>query len=794
MSLNPGDIFHQHYKIIAQLGAGGFGRTYQAQDLGNPTHPLCVIKEIIQPQSSDPNILQEVEKRFIREGKTLARLGEHPQIPKLFEYFTENNKFYLIQEYIDGHDLSEEIAPGCLPLTETEVTHLLRDALEVLAFVHQQQIIHRDLKPSNLRRRKKDGKIALIDFGAVKEIGTMATTYPGEGNGTIAIGTPGYMSAEQQSGQPQLNSDLYGLGMICIQGLTGLHPRSLPTDPSTGDVIWRYATAERPMLEINPELERILMRMVRYMFSDRYYSAVEALEDVRQIGDSTFLQPQGYKPPTLPTTVNAAPQKRKLSLKLWWGIGATFLLLGMGGMIAIIPKTCTRDIGDNLSCGEEILTKNIALPEKQEGVKAYKNGRYQDTVDWLEKARKKEPQDPETLIYLNNSRLKVEGIPFYTIGVAVPLGNPSDGGDSGKEILRGVAQLQTEINGDRGINGYGLRVIIADDYNDPERARDVAQKLSQQGGVLGVVGHYTSGNTRSALPVYEINNLLSISPTSTAETLTEDNPFFRTIPPDRVNAEALVDYLYHVARQEKAIVFYNPNSAYSRSLHERFLIKFDEQGGQVVKQFDLSNSIFDAAAAIRQGESRGATSIVLFPDAKSNPYAFSNALKVIRANQGRYLMVGGDSIYTTDILEERGLSQGLIVAISWHYLANNNQDFIDQANKLWDVSVSSRTAMAYDAALVLAMALKNQSSLNLRQQLQSIFNPNIRRNLLYQSLKRPDFQTQGATGVISFEVSGDRHEKVVELVKVVPTKCSPYGYMFILAKYNSAEEAGLTCN
>ncbi|HAC64339.1 MAG TPA: serine/threonine protein kinase, partial [Cyanothece sp. UBA12306] len=694
MSLNPGDIFHQHYKIIARLGSGGFGKTYQAQDLANPNHPLCVIKEIIQPQSSDPDILQEVEKRFLREGKTLALLGEHPQIPKLFEYFTEDQKFYLIQEYIDGHDLSQEISPGCLPLSETEIRQILRDVLEVLAFVHQQQIIHRDLKPSNLRRRKKDGKIILLDFGAVKEIGTMATTYPGEENRTIAIGTPGYMAAEQQNGQPQLNSDLYGLGMICIQGLTGIHPRALPTDPSTGDVIWRYATAERPILEITSKLESILMKMARYMFSDRYYSAVEALEDVCQINDndSTIVQPPDYQPPTPPTTVKANPKKFKLWPQMWWGIGATFLLVGIGGMLSLMPKTCNRNIGDNLSCGEEILIKNVVLPEKQEGVKAYKNGRYQDAVEWLKKANNKNPRDPETLIYLNNALLKVEKIPFHTIGVAVPLGNPSDGGDSGKEILRGVAQLQTEINDDLAINGHGLRVIIADDYNDPQRARNVAQKLSQKAGVLGIVGHYTSDSTRSALPIYEMNNLLSISPTSTAENLTEDNAFFlRTIPSDTVNAEALVNYLYQIAKHKKAMVFYNPNSAYSSSLHERFLMKFDEKGGQVVKQFDLSNPIFDATTAIRQGANRGATSIVLFPDAKSNPYAFSNALKVIRANKGRYLMVGGDSIYTTDILEERSLSKGLIVAIPWHYSANYNQPFTKKSQQLWEVNVSSRT-------------------------------------------------------------------------------------------------------
>lgn len=787
MCLNPGDILNGHFKIISRIGRGGFGRTYKARDLRHIDHPLCVVKEIIPPQSPNPQVVQEVEKRFQREAKTLSQLGEHSQIPKFFEYFAKDQKFYLIQEYIEGHDLSEELTPESPPWEQEDVISLLKDVLTVLAYVHQQQMVHRDIKPSNLRRRKSDGKIVLLDFGAVKTFSSLAFV-PGV---TQAIGTPGYMAAEQQSGNPQLNSDLYALGMICIQALTGLHPRTLPSDPNTGDIIWRYATAERNMVEVDANLEEILDKMVRYHFSDRYYSAVEALEDVNRLMTTPSSSQKVRQRRRKPNTPLNPWRKRSFI-----GLGGAVLLLVFGGwqVSQSRSQTCPLIMGDDISCGEEILIKTTAPDEKKAGVKAFAQGKYQEAIDWLEKVRQKSPTDPETLIYLNNARLKAKNIPFYTIAVAASLGNPADGGDSGKEILRGVAQLQTEINENPALNGRGLRVVIADDYNEADRAQTIAQQLVNQPDILGVVGHYSSDSTRSALPIYQINDLVLISPTSTAQTLAQDNPvFFRTVPPDSVSAEVLAAYLYHIAKQEKVTVFYNPNSAYSRSLSERFRLSFDQQGGQVVKEFDVSQSIFDADDAIAQGERRGATGLILLPDAKVDPYAFFNVLKIIRANRDRHLMAGGDSLYTTDILQEKGIAEGLIVAIPWHHLGTNNEAFNQMVQQLWGGTVSWRTATAYDATQVLAVGLEQQSSLGFWDTIRSFFDPSLRRENLLKTLKRPNFEAKGATGDIHFELTGDRAEKVVQLVKVMASRCSPYGYLFLPVEYTEEEAKALKC-
>ncbi|MBW4635264.1 MAG: serine/threonine protein kinase [Iphinoe sp. HA4291-MV1] len=184
-------IWHGRYKIIRLLGHGGFSVTYLAQDRDLPSNPPCVVKHL-KPISSDSATLSIARKLFDKEAQVFYRLGQHGQIPQLFAHFEENGEFYLVQEFIDGHNFSQELTPG-KRFGEEEVVKRLQEILEALAFVHQQRIIHRDIKPQNLIRRRTDRKIVLIDFGAVKEIGSLAVNTQGQVSSTIAIGTPGYM-------------------------------------------------------------------------------------------------------------------------------------------------------------------------------------------------------------------------------------------------------------------------------------------------------------------------------------------------------------------------------------------------------------------------------------------------------------------------------------------------------------------------------------------------------------------------------------------------------------------------
>ncbi|MDF5718791.1 MAG: serine/threonine-protein kinase, partial [Rhizonema sp. NSF051] len=262
------------YQITTRLGQGTFGATFVAQDVQRPGNPECVVKQF-KPQVTSSYALREAKRLFDLEAEILETLGHHNQIPQLLAHFEESQEFYLVEEFIRGHDLSEELPAG-KQLTEAEVIKLLYEILEVLAFVHQQKVIHRDIKPSNIRRRL-DGKIVLIDFGAVKQVSTQMINLQGQTSFTIAIGTPGYMPSEQANRNPKLSSDVYAVGMIGIQALIGILPQQLQPDVKTGEIIWRDRT------NISPKLADILDKMVRYDFRQRYQSASEALEAVKRL-------------------------------------------------------------------------------------------------------------------------------------------------------------------------------------------------------------------------------------------------------------------------------------------------------------------------------------------------------------------------------------------------------------------------------------------------------------------------------------------------------------------------------
>ncbi|MBD2778068.1 serine/threonine-protein kinase [Iningainema tapete] len=274
-----GKTLRNRYKVVTLLGSGGFGNTYKAVDLDLPGQPLCVVKHL-KPKGSSPTVMPIAKRLFEKEAQTLYRLGnENNQIPQLFAHFEEKEEFYLVQEFIDGHDLTTEITSG-EPLSEKVVFSILKDILEVLAFVHQNNVIHRDIKPQNLRRRRKDEKIVLIDFGAVKEIGALSVNTQGQTTQTVAIGTPGYMPSEQQAFHAHFSSDIYAVGMIGIQALTGLDPHKLTRDFRTGEF---NCSNLSECANVNPGLVEILDTMVRYDYRQRYKDATVALEALQQL-------------------------------------------------------------------------------------------------------------------------------------------------------------------------------------------------------------------------------------------------------------------------------------------------------------------------------------------------------------------------------------------------------------------------------------------------------------------------------------------------------------------------------
>ncbi|MEG4960949.1 MULTISPECIES: bifunctional serine/threonine-protein kinase/ABC transporter substrate-binding protein [unclassified Microcoleus] len=753
MTLNPGDVIGGQYKILDELGHGGFSKTYLAEDKNNPSLQV-VVKEIIS-SSSALAILQEAKHRFNTETQVLKRLGTHSQIPELFNSCSKQGKFYIIQEFIEGNTLSQELTIG-KRLKEDEVIRLLQDILGILKFVHQEQVIHRDIKPSNIMHRRRDGKLVLIDFGAVKEISTLGES-AGLVNPTVSIGTIGYMPPEQANRQPKFSSDIYAVGMVGIQALTGLNPSSQIQKALDGEIIWH------PWAQVSPELANILDKMVRYHFNDRYQSASEALQALRA------LTPLNPPPPrrqfVFSPLTQLMSQVRSLSSKkiLWLGLAVATLVAALVFNFSRLPtpqppiKSPQKIApGENhLSEGKTILIPGSILSEKQNGVKAFTDGKYSEAIRLFEQARKKEPRDPETLIYLNNARIAAQKLAAYTIAVVAPLNSSTnDVNQWGEELLRGVAQVQDEVNQGQKINGKSLKVVLADDADKEDQGTEIANVLTAKSDILAVVGHFSSSVTLKTAPVYETKKLVLVSPTSTSEDISKSGDFiFRTVSSDRVTAQSLSGYLLNKARQQRVAVFYNPGDPYSQSLRAQFQTNFTSGGGNIVEEFDLSNLLFNPDKTVDKAKKLGSTGLVLFPNTSTH----NQAIKVIKANRDGYCMVGGDTLYNYQTLKEAGEEavNRLVIATFWHILNSPNQQFPKDSEMLWRALVSPNTASAYDATRAVIEALKTLSQPT--------------RISVQKALADPNFKTIGATGYISFDNNGDRKESTIQLVAVVPS-------------------------
>ncbi len=272
-----GKILDGRYKIVRVLGSGGFSETYIAEDTRLPGNPLCVVKQL-QPASNKSEELEVARRLFSSEAQTLQRLGTYDQIPQLLAYFEEESEFYLVQEYIIGNALSQELPSG-KRINQTDVVDILRDLLQILAFVHANGVIHRDIKPSNVMRRKRDRKLVLIDFGAVKQVSADLLENPEQSAFTIGIGTKGYAPKEQCFGRPQYSSDIYAVGMIGIKALTGIPPHEIKQD-ADGELVWI------DQAEVNLGLANILNKMVREDYQERYQSASEVLQELNQLSQN----------------------------------------------------------------------------------------------------------------------------------------------------------------------------------------------------------------------------------------------------------------------------------------------------------------------------------------------------------------------------------------------------------------------------------------------------------------------------------------------------------------------------
>ena len=305
---SPLGILRGRYKALKPLGQGGFGRTYLAQD-EDRLNTYCVIKQFA-PQVQSEKSREKAEQLFTQEAVRLDELERHPQIPNLLAYFKQDGYFYLVQQFIEGQSLLQEMRQQG-GLDERQIRDVLADVLPVLRFIHKQQVIHRDITPTNILRRKADDRLVLIDFGVAKQVNEDAADHGG-----TRIGTEGYSPIEQfRGGKAYPSSDLYSLGATCLHLMTATRPDNL-YDPLNGRWIWRDYLQQHRGKQVSNQLAQILDLLLKDLVSERYQSADEVMRDLN--ADSffpiakaaaTIKTPGGTAsvPPSTPPAIPAKP-------------------------------------------------------------------------------------------------------------------------------------------------------------------------------------------------------------------------------------------------------------------------------------------------------------------------------------------------------------------------------------------------------------------------------------------------------------------------------------------------------
>jgi branched-chain amino acid transport system substrate-binding protein len=423
---------------------------------------------------------------------------------------------------------------------------------------------------------------------------------------------------------------------------------------------------------------------------------------------------------------------------------------------ANIPQSNSGSTLARVSTGEKILVIADTTPDKEAGVQAFARGDFATATNKLKASLLQNRNDPETLIYLNNSQAKTNK--SWKIAVSVPIGGNLD---VAKEILRGVAQAQDEVNRGGGINGNLLQVAIASDDNDPSLAQQVATQFIKDPSILAVVGHNASNASIAAAPVYQQAGLVMISPSSTAQNLSGIGSYiFRTVLSHASFAQRLADYTIQTARKTNIAICTDSKSIDTQSFKDEFVKGIVAGGGKVnPTNCDIASANFDPNTLISQFISSGADSLVLAP----NVDRINKALELAAANNGKLTLFASPTLYTFKTLQVgKADVNGLVLPVIWHPQAIPGNPFPQNAVKLWGGNVNWRTATAYDATIAIAIALEQGST---RDELQKV-------------LHTSGFSVNGATGKIEFLPSGDRSGTAI-LVKVQPSSKSATGYDFV---------------
>lgn len=773
--------------LIPDRERGGFGRTFLAQDLSFPHRPLRVIKQL-HPQiphgrsKLTPEELETIEKMFQREATVLARF-QHVQIPRAWAFFTlevlrdlqeistqepgsQQKLFYLVQDYIEGQNLAQELQQNG-QFSGREIINILKQILPILHYVHNDGAIHRDIKPSNIMRcssnGNNNGRLYLIDFGAVKQVSVVRV--PTEQS--CILGTPDYAPPEQFSGRAvSASSDLYSLAATCVYLLTAKKSRELRNQEDK----WNW----QRHVNVTDHLASILNRMLLPLPEDRFQSAQEVLTALSSVEDSKPIEviesPKSTRRPA-PTPLSIFQRVKRITgvRRFAFFVLATLSAFLIGFINYLItPPACSQyecEQANSFSWGEQILLQPTfeVNAAKKAGTEAFYQGKYNEAINKFQEYLKSNRNDPEALIYLNNAYAARTNNPIR-IAVAVPI---ITNRRIDEEMLRGVAHVQSEFNcsinnklrninnniqldcNQTGIKNRFLQILIANDKQDSAEAQKVAQNLVNNKNILGVIGHFTSQVTSDVALTYGNGELVAIAPTSTVPRNSYGLKFhkniFRTAPTDKIAARSLVDYMKRKGYSKATIVI--DNDTYAKSVAEEFKTILEAKGGTVIGNYcNLVEQGFRLEKCLQKAQIIDSKVNVLFlalTDEVSQKVAgniYSNSLNMN--------IIGGDGMYNAEQLKadiNRIGQEKLVIAVPWHRSESERESpFEKSSRQLWNGAlVNWRTAMTYDATKAMVEGLNKLGN-------------NPTRSGLYEQLSKKEFSIQGATGKVEFDENHDR--------------------------------------
>ncbi len=610
-----------------------------------------------------------------------------------------------------------------------------------------------------------NGKLYLIDFGAVKQVSIARV--PTEQS--CILGTQDYAPPEQFAGRAvSASSDLYSLAATCVYLLTAKNSRELRNQ----DDRWNW----RRHVNVTDRLAGILNRMLLPMPEERFQSAQEVLTALSSEEDSKPIEPplppkSTIRPTPIPLSIFEIKRIIRQRRFAFLALLATFSAFLIAFIIHFItPAACLQyecDRTNSFSWGEQILLQpayEANTAKKAAGTDAFYQGKYDVAIKNFQEYLKSNRNDPEALIYLNNAYAARTNKPIR-IAVAIPIVINQD---IDKEFLRGVAHVQSEFNckinnnlrevnpnvqidcKKNGINNRFLQVLIANDKQNSEEAQKVAVNLvNNNKDILGVIGHFTSRVTSDVAITYGNGGLVVISPTSTVPRKAYGLNFhpyvFRTAPTDTIAARSLVDYMKR-KDYSKAIIVVD-DDIYTQSLAREFQTIFQREGGTVVGDYcNLKQQglrLENCLNKVRIIDNNVKVVLLSLTDEVSK-----KAARNIYSNSLNLNILGGDGMYNPEQLEadiNRISQEKLTLAVPWHRSVKGNESLFEKSSrKLWNGAlVNWRTAMTYDATEAMVEGLSKLGN-----------SPS--RSGLHEQLSKNNFSIQGATGKVEFDENHDR--------------------------------------